>query len=203
MTRSLSDDVGCDTEGGLYSIGHSNRAISEFISLLQQNGIQLLADVRGIPKSRNNPQFGQDVFPASLADSNIEYVWVEKLGGRPLKAKVDAARAEFNIPSGAVINGFWQVTGFRRYADYAMGSPFHMGLLELMELGREKRVAFMCSEAIPWRCHRRIISDYLVVYGSPPLEIISGATPKPHPLTSAAVVHQTPWRYLTYPASEI
>ena len=184
----------------LYSIGHSNRSIAEFIDLLQRNAIETVADVRGIPKSRTNPQFQQDELASSLASAGIGYEWINRLGGRPLKAKVDEARASQNIPPGEILNGFWRVVGFQRYADYAIGAQFHAGLLELIELAKNNRVAFMCSEAVPWRCHRRIISDYLIVYANTPLEIISKSPPKPHELTEAAVIQNAPWRYLTYPA---
>jgi len=184
----------------VYSIGHSNRSIAEFIELLLLNEVALLVDVRSIPKSRSNPQFHQDVLPASLALHGIDYLWLSKLGGRRSKKSGAQARAEVRI-SDPEVNAYWEVQAFRSYADYAMGAEFQQGFTELKALIAERSLAIMCSEAVPWRCHRRIISDYLCAVNLDPLEIISRAIPKPHLLTDAAVIHESPWLHLTYPAS--
>lgn len=184
----------------LYTIGHSNRTIEEFIELLHLNGVTLLVDVRSIPKSRSNPQFHQDVLPESLALAGISYSWISTLGGRRSKKAGAQARAEVGITDPDV-NAYWQVQAFRNYADYAMGADFQQGFSELKALAKNQTVAIMCSEAVPWRCHRRIISDYLCAENNSPLEIVSRATPKPHLLNEAVIIHDAPWLHLTYPAS--
>jgi len=183
----------------IYTIGHSNRSIEEFIELLKLNGVTLLADVRSIPKSRSNPQFHQDVFPQSLASSEIDYIWLNDLGGRRSKKSATQARAEVGI-SAPEANAYWQVPAFRNYADYAMGADFQKGFTRLKALATEQTLAIMCSEAVPWRCHRRIISDYLCADQLTPWEIVSRAEPKPHVINEAAIVHHEPWLHLTYPA---
>jgi len=183
----------------LYTIGHSKRTIEEFIDLLRLNGVNLLVDVRSIPKSRNNPQFHQNVLPQSLASAGIDYLWLHQLGGRRSKKAGTQARAEVGIADPDV-NAYWQVTAFRNYADYAMGLDFRQGFAELTALATERTLAIMCSEAVPWRCHRRIISDYLCAGHRDAWEIVSRAEPKPHVINEAAIVHQEPWLHITYPA---
>src|ERR1041385_3203719 len=134
----------------IFSIGHSNRSFAEFAELLVENEIELLSDIRTIPMSRANPQFNKDTFPESLAPFGIAYVHLPKLGGRRGKSDV-------NSP-----NTFWEHSSFRNYADYAMTEPFREGLSELKELAAQKRIAYMCAEAVWWRCHRRIVTDYLL-----------------------------------------
>jgi uncharacterized protein (DUF488 family) len=134
----------------IFSIGHSNRSFEEFTELLVENHIELLADIRTIPMSRANPQFNKDTFPKSLTPYNIDYLHLPSLGGR-------RAKSDKNSP-----NTFWEHSSFRNYSDYAMTEPFRDGLRELKQLASEKRTAYMCSEAVWWRCHRRIVTDYLL-----------------------------------------
>jgi uncharacterized protein (DUF488 family) len=145
----------------IYSIGHSNRAFEAFASLLVENEIELLADVRTIPMSRANPQFNKDTFPVSLAEFRIAYVHLPRLGGR---------RPKSDRPSP---NTFWEHSSFRNYADYALTGEFREGLAELTALAKQNRTAYVCSEAVWWRCHRRIITDYLLTLGCDVWHIMS------------------------------
>lgn len=141
--------------GGFYTIGHSNRAPEVVIDMLRAARIGLLIDVRSFPKSRSNPDFNDDRFPDRLAEVQIGYRHMLALGGRRKKQpQVDEA-----------VNDFWRVRSFQNYADYALGPEFQAAFAELLELGSEQRVAMMCSEAVWWRCHRRIITDYLLLNG--------------------------------------
>jgi len=137
------------------SVGHSNRGIDEFTEMLTAAGVQLLVDVRSFPMSRSNPVFNFDRLPKELAPSGIEYRHLRALGGRrPKQTGVDES-----------INAMWRVQSFHNYADYALGEDFAGAFAELVQLGRERRVAIMCSEAVWWRCHRRIIVDHLLASG--------------------------------------
>ncbi|SMG21098.1 DUF488 domain-containing protein [Paraburkholderia susongensis] len=135
-----------------FTIGHSTRPLEEFVGLLKNEQIATLVDVRSIPRSRTNPQFNRDTLPAALAPEHIGYVHLAALGGRRGKRKDDA-------PSP---NMYWTHPAFRNYADYAMSDAFRDGLAQLLELGHRQPCAIMCSEAVWWRCHRRIIADYLL-----------------------------------------
>lgn len=140
----------------IYTIGHSTRTLEEFVTLLRQVGITLLVDVRSTPRSRAMPQFNIDTLPDALAAEGIGYRHLRSLGGRR------------HHPRGAPPshNGYWRVQAFRNYADYAETDEFRAGLDELRELGQRERCAIMCAEAVWWRCHRRIIADYLLAGGT-------------------------------------
>lgn len=158
----------------IFTIGHSTRTIAEFVALLAQVGVDLLVDVRSIPRSRTNPQFNADTLPEALAAAGIGYRHLPVLGGLRHHAK-DA------MPSP---NTFWRVAGFRNYADYAATDAFRKGLEELRALSRDYCCAIMCAEAVWWRCHRRIIADYLLAEGIPVAHImglgkIDAAEPTP------------------------
>jgi uncharacterized protein (DUF488 family) len=153
-----------------YTVGHSNRTLLQFKELLGEFEIQMVADVRAFPRSRSNPQFNVDVLPASLAESGIGYQHIAELGGR-------RHRAAGAPPSP---NTFWTNQSFRNYADYATTEGFHVGMTRLLELIGLHRCAIMCSESLWWRCHRRIISDYLLVRGIEVLHIMG-----PHQLSNA------------------
>jgi uncharacterized protein (DUF488 family) len=141
--------------GGFYTIGHSNRAPEVVIDMLREAQIGLLVDVRSFPKSRSNPDFNDDRFPDRLAEVQIGYRHMLALGGRRKKQpQVDDD-----------VNDFWRVRSFHNYADYALRPEFQEAFAELLDLGRTQRVAMMCSEAVWWRCHRRIITDYLLLNG--------------------------------------
>jgi uncharacterized protein (DUF488 family) len=160
----------------LYSIGHSNRSLGEFLELLQGNGIGALADIRQFTRSRANPQFNAETFAPALAESGVAYHHIAALGGRRSSKLKDSP------------NGLWEHPAFRSYADYALTEPFEDGLRQLLEPAGQRRTAMMCAEAVWWRCHRRIVSDYLVARGHTVQHILSEAEPKPATLTPGAVV---------------
>jgi uncharacterized protein (DUF488 family) len=143
------------TPNQFFTIGHATRSIAGFIELLNEVEVQLVVDVRTAPRSRTNPQFNREVLAASLAAFAIEYRHIAELGGLRPRQK--------QIPSST--NAFWQNQSFHNYADYAISREFQLGLDELRELGHAKRCAIMCAETLWWRCHRRIISDYLLAAG--------------------------------------
>jgi uncharacterized protein (DUF488 family) len=171
----------------VYTIGHSTRTIPEFAALLAEAAIELLVDVRSIPRSRTNPQFNKDVLPVTLAELKIDYAHLPELGGRRHR------------PRGAPPspNTFWRVDAFRNYADYAATADFNAGLGQLLELAELRRTAVMCSEAVWWRCHRRIISDYLLAREIPVLHIMAPhkiepavLTPNAHRLENGTLVYR-------------
>jgi len=139
----------------IFTIGQSTRTIAELVALLKQADVDLLVDVRSIPRSRMVPQFNFDTLPHSLAQEGIGYQHLRALGGRRHHSK------------GAPIstNTFWHVLAFRNYADYAETDAFRAGFVDLLALACNHRCAIMCAEAVWWRCHRRIITDYLLAYG--------------------------------------
>jgi len=161
-----------------YTIGHSTRSLEEFGDLLAENGIALLADVRTIPRSRTNPQFNTDVLPDALAARDISYRHLAELGGLRGKRK-DRAESP---------NNFWENSSFRNYADYAGTEAFREGLKNLRALGHKQTTAIMCAEAVWWRCHRRIIADYLLAAGEEVFHIMGPGKVEPARLTPAAQV---------------
>lgn len=170
----------------VFTIGHSTHPIGEFIGLLESNGVRQVIDIRTIPKSRHNPQFNIDSLDASLDASGIKYVHVKELGGLR-HAKPDS------------INLGWRNASFRGFADYMQTSEFTAGLDRAIILAEEKTSALMCAEAVPWRCHRSLVSDALLIRGIRVLEIISAAEPKEHKLTPFACIRGT---RITYPADQ-
>jgi uncharacterized protein (DUF488 family) len=142
-------------ENPFYTIGHSIRTIPEFVDLLREANVRLVVDVRTIPRTRTNPQFNRDALPDSLAAYQIGYEHIAELGGLRGRQR----RAE---PSP---NGFWENTSFRNYADYALTGRFREGLDRLTDLSGRRITVIMCAEAVWWRCHRRIIADYLLASG--------------------------------------
>jgi len=174
----------------IFTIGHSTRSIAEFVALLQQVGVNLLVDVRSIPRSRTNPQFNTDALPEALADAGIRYRHLAALGGL-------RHRTKGSVPS---LNTFWQVAAFRNYADYAATEAFRTGLNELRALSRDNCCAIMCAEAVWWRCHRRIIADYLLAQGVPVMHIMGRDKIDPAKLTPGA--RSQPDGTLVYPAAE-
>jgi uncharacterized protein (DUF488 family) len=167
-----------------FTIGHSTRPISDLVALLQGAGVTLLADVRAIPRSRTNPQFNIDALPPELAAHGIAYEHFPELGGRRGRAP--------NSP-----NDFWENDSFRNYADYAGTQGFRAGLERLRRLGQDQRTAVMCAEALWWRCHRRIIADYLISAGDRVFHILAAGKIEPAKLTPAA--RKTPDGTLIYP----
>ena len=171
-----------------FTIGHSTRSIGKFIELLTASEIGIVVDVRTIPRSRTNPQFNREVFPGSLSEFQIAYEHIAELGGR-------RARTQDIAPD---VNAFWENQSFHNYADYAMGGSFRSGLARLRELGSIRRCAVMCAEAVWWRCHRRIVADYLLVAGERVFHILGPKAVSPASLTKGAT--PMPDGVLTYPA---
>ena len=160
----------------IWTIGHSTRAIDDFITLLQENAIKLLVDVRMYPGSRRYPQFGREALANSLGEVGIRYQHFPELGGRR-KAKPDSK------------NTAWRNQMFRGYADYMETEDFRKGIDRLIDLAEKTGpTAIMCAEAVWWRCHRSLISDYLKAGGIEVLHILDHSKVEPHPFTSAAKI---------------
>ena len=171
-----------------YTIGHSTHPIPEFIGMLQSVDATLVADVRSVPRSRTNPQYNSNVLPQLLAPFQIGYEHIAALGG--LRGKIRNVS-----PS---VNAFWQNESFHNYADYALSDEFRVGLDRLRELGRHQHCAIMCAEALWWRCHRRIISDYLLAAGETVFHIV-GEKIEPAHIADAARLDAD--GALSYPAA--
>ena len=159
-----------------FTIGHSTRSIAEFTDLLAQAGAETVVDVRTVPRSRTNPQFNRDTLPETLSPFQVGYEHVSELGGLRGKSPEIAPH----------VNAFWRVQSFHNFADYALGAPFRSGLSQLLLLGRERRCAIMCAEAMWWRCHRRIITDYLIAGGESVFHVLARNRIEPAHMTEAA-----------------
>lgn len=170
----------------IYTIGHSTHPQQEFIDLLKSYDIEQLVDIRTVPKSRHNPQFWYDKMQQYLPKAGIEYIYMKELGGLRPKAKVST-------------NGAWRNASFRNYADYMQTDEFAAGVDRLVQRAATKRTVIMCAEAVPWRCHRSLVGDALLVRGINVCDIMSATSCKEHTLTSFAVTNGTT---VTYPASE-
>ena len=171
-----------------FTIGHSTRPIGDFIDLLSIAEIGLVVDVRTVPRSRTNPQYNRETLSESLSASQIGYEHVAELGGlRP--------RAQNIAPD---VNAFWVNQSFHNYADYATSDAFRAGLARLRERGRSQSCAVMCAEAVWWRCHRRIIADYLLAAGEQVFHILGPDAIAPAILTKGAAPQRD--GTLTYPA---
>ena len=160
------------------TIGHSTRPIEEFVQLLQAHGVTRVADIRTVPRSRRNPQFNQESLPKSLKKVGIGYSHFPKLGGLR-RANTDS------------INLGWRNASFRGFADYMQTTPFEEGMGDLISLAKEDRIALMCAEAVPWRCHRSLVSDALLVRGVPVEHIMSATRRQKHAMTPFARVNGT------------
>ena len=171
-----------------FTIGHSTRSAAELIDLLRSVEVRLVVDVRTVPRSRTNPQFNRDVLSDTLAAAQIDYAHIAALGG--------LRGGETEVPS--TVNAFWSNESFHNYADYAMSEAFRGGLDRLRELGGGRQCAIMCAEAVWWRCHRRIIADYLISEGEAVFHILGEHDIAPASLTGAA--KQGSDRTLIYPA---
>lgn len=170
----------------MYGIGHSNRTLEFFVGLLLGYEVTHLVDIRTVPRSRFNPQFNRDSLPENLKKVRIVYAHMPGLGGLR-HAKKDS------------LNTGWTNASFRGYADYMQTPEFETNLNALIALGKKQTVAFMCAEAVPWRCHRSLVADALVIRGIPVRQIMSR--------TSAPLHERTPWavvegRHITYPAQQ-
>ena len=168
----------------IFTIGHSTHPIGEFIELLKAHGIQAVADVRTIPKSRHNPQFNEDDLKESLREAQIRYKHIKKLGGLRHTTKDS-------------INLGWRNASFRGYADYMATPDFEEGLESLLKIARAKNTAIMCAEAVPWRCHRSLIGDALTKKGWLVRDIMSRTSATRHRLTPFLKVKKG---QLIYPA---
>ncbi len=169
------------------TIGHSTRPIEEFIEILEAHGVKLLVDVRTVPRSRHNPQFNQENLPQSLKAAGIRYAHMPGLGG------LRHARRDS-------LNTGWRNASFRGYADYMQTPEFETSLEKLVEKARKKRLAVMCAEAVPWRCHRSLLADALVVRGFKVEHLMSATAAKEHTLTPWAKVRG---RRITYPPESL
>ena len=159
-----------------FTIGHSTRPIADFVAMLKEANVRLLVDVRTVPRSRANPQYNAEVLGESLARYSIDWERIGALGG--LRGK------QPSVPQG--VNAFWENLSFHNYADYAMSDAFRAGLARLLELGHTGRCAVMCAEAVWWRCHRRIIADYLIAAGESVFHILGPNHIEPARMTPAA-----------------
>lgn len=166
----------------IFTVGHSTRPIDDLIGLLKAHGIEHLVDVRTVPKSRFNPQFGGDQLAASLAAADIRYTHMAGLGG-------------LRRPRSDSTNTGWRNESFRGYADYMQTTAFDESLTRAIELAAAERVALMCAESVPWRCHRSLIADALMARGIEALEIASRTSARPHKLTPFARIDGTKVSY--------
>ncbi|MBZ5727700.1 MAG: DUF488 domain-containing protein [Acidobacteriia bacterium] len=171
----------------MLTIGHSNRPLGEFLEMLKGHGVELLADVRTVPRSRHNPQFNRETLPASVAEAGIAYVHLPGLGG------LRHARRDS-------INTGWRNLSFRGFADYMQTAEFQESLAELARLEAGSRVAIMCAESLPWRCHRSLIADALLARGIPVWHIMSAGKRDLHRLTRFARVEGGK---VTYPPEQM
>lgn len=162
----------------IFTIGHSTRSLDEFLDLLRENAILRLVDVRTIPRSRHNPQYEQTALVKSLPEAGVEYVYSKELGGlRP--------------PVKDSVNTSWRNASFRNYADYMQTAEFGRAIDHLTSLLKEKPTVIMCAEAVPWRCHRSLIGDALLVRGVKVYDIIGPHKISEHSLTPFASVNGT------------
>jgi uncharacterized protein (DUF488 family) len=170
----------------VWTVGHSTHSIDAFVGLLVEHEIAQVADIRTVPRSRRHPHFDTGALAVSLPERGVAYVHLARLGGWR-QASRDSR------------NGAWRNVSFRGYADYAMGKEFADGLAQLRRLGAARRTAMMCSEALWWRCHRRLVADRLVIAGATVCHISSDGRVAEHQLTPFAMVE--PDRQITYPAA--
>lgn len=172
-----------------YTIGHSTRSIPEFVELIRCGGVTMVIDIRTIPRSRTNPHYDEQALRAALAAYQIGHSRIAELGGLRSRAR--------GVPP--EVNGWWENRSFHNYADHALSDEFRRGLEELVALGRERPVAMMCSEAVWWRCHRRIVADHLLARGERVFHLMWPDRVEPAKLTPAARIGAGK---LTYPAPE-
>lgn len=161
----------------IVTIGHSTRSIEDFIALLRDADVGKVVDIRTVPRSRTNPQFNKDVLPGLLQPASIDYLHLPALGGlRGRRKEVEPSP-----------NGFWRNDSFRNYADYALTPAFRAGLDQLIALCADRNCAIMCAESLWWRCHRRIVADYLLIRGLSVTHILGPGHSEPARLTPGAV----------------
>jgi uncharacterized protein (DUF488 family) len=170
----------------VYTIGHSTRTFDELVRILRAFEIDVLVDIRTVPRSRHNPQFNQDALRTTLRSRRIRYAHLPELGGlrRPRKDSPNSA---------------WRNASFRGYADYMSTEEFELGLAKLQALASDATLALMCAEAVPWRCHRSLVADTLTARGADVSHITNVERSMPHHVTSFAEVHG---KHVTYPGQE-
>jgi len=171
-----------------FTIGHSTRSIEDFVRLLSAGRVGMVVDIRTVPRSRTNPQFNEEALPEALAARQIAHLRIPSLGGLRKRAR--------DVPPET--NGWWSNRSFRNYADHALGDEYARGLAELIAVGRERRVAMMCSEAVWWRCHRRIVTDWLLARGETVCHLMGDDKVEPARLSEGARVADG---RVTYPAA--
>lgn len=174
-----------------YTVGHSTRTIEAFVKLLRAAGVECVVDVRSVPRSRTNPQYNRDSLPVSLAPYGIDYVHIAELGGLRGRSR--------EVPE--QINAYWHNQSFHNYADYTHSATFEQGFERLLELGARRTCAIMCSEAVWWRCHRRILADYLLQHDKSVYHLMSTERIEPARQTEAAT--STSSGKLAYPAPDV
>jgi uncharacterized protein (DUF488 family) len=173
----------------VFTIGHSTRAIPDFAEILRRERIELVVDVRTVPRSRTNPQYNFDVLPGELAPWQIAYERIAGLGGLRGRSRTVAPE----------VNGYWENQSFHNYADYALSDEFEDALEQLMTVAAERRTAIMCAEAVWWRCHRRIIADYLLLCERSVLHLMGEGRSEPALMTPSAREREG---RLVYPAPD-
>jgi uncharacterized protein (DUF488 family) len=171
----------------IFTIGHSTRPLEDFLALLGEHNIQLLADVRTVPRSRHNPQFNIETLPNSLTEAGLDYIHLKDLGG-----------LRKTVPDS--VNSGWRSASFRGYADYMLTDAFTSALDGLIALASDKNVAIMCAELLWWRCHRMLIADALSIRDWEVIHILGAGKMQPHHLTKFAVVSGLA---LTYPPEAV
>jgi uncharacterized protein (DUF488 family) len=160
----------------VFTIGHSTRTLAEFVGVLRTGAVELVVDVRTVPRSRTNPQYNFDVLPDSLGEWQVGYRRIAELGG--LRGRSQSVPPE--------VNGYWENRSFHNYADYALSDEFEGGLEQLMTLAADRPTAIMCAEAVWWRCHRRIIADYLLLRGRDVIHLMGEGRSEPAKMTPGA-----------------
>jgi uncharacterized protein (DUF488 family) len=173
----------------IFTIGHSTYPLERFLALLAQHGIEALVDIRRFPGSRKFPQFNRTDLATALQKAGIEYHWLEALGGR-------RGKRQGGPPS---VNLGLRNRGFRNYADYMLTDEFQEGAVQLLEVARRKRAALMCAEGLFWRCHRRLVSDFLVANGVIVQHIMPTGELRRHTLTTGAMIQNGS---VTYPGEK-
>ena len=171
-----------------FTVGHSTRTIPDFVELLRAGEVRMVVDIRTVPRSRTNPQYNEDALGSALAEYQIGHTRIASLGG--LRGRDREVPPE--------VNGWWDNRSFHNYADHALSDAFGEGLEELVALGRERRIAMMCSEAVWWRCHRRIVADHLLARGEEVFHLMAPARVEPARLSSGA---QVAGAAVTYPGA--
>jgi uncharacterized protein (DUF488 family) len=172
----------------IYTLGHSTLSPDAFLELLRHYRIECLVDVRTIPRSLHNPQFNKETLSPFLRIRRIKYLHMKDLGGLRRYVKTET------------VNAGWRNASFRGFADYMQTPTFAVALAKLVKIAQARTTAIMCAEAVPWRCHRSLIGDALLVRGFQVVDILSASSAQPHALTAMAKVEGV---RITYPAAEI